>query len=193
MEYCAVKAHFERPSYDYYKYLGKVRAGNYDQRKDKKWFFRMSRTFNSIQLHEFYIANFLVDNTWVGAMTKEAWHDWKRKIVRLPEVYEDDLNAIKQFMQERDLSLKKVVQVESGQHPHILRLFLGGHLQIETFTIIGELTGMIDKYDMLLDYDPIWEPTSKKVKKYLSVLKNEYARDIEHYRSITKRILLNSP
>jgi len=194
MEYCAIKAHFERPSYDYYKYMGRVRSGNYEERKDKKWFFRMSRALNTKQLHEFYIANFLVGNTWVGNMTKEAWYDWKRKMVRLPEVYEDDLRAIKQYQDERGLTLKQIFRViESGQHPHVLRLFLGGHLQIETFAILGRLTGMIDEYDMLLANDPIWDQTSKKVKKYSSVLENEFARDTELYRVLTKRNLLNSP
>lgn len=191
MEYCAIKAHFERPKYDYFRYNGRIRSGDYEKRKDKNWFFRLSRAFNTTQLHEYYIANFVAGNTWVGKMNKDTWLEWKRKIVRLQEVYNDDLDAILQLTEERGISPKDVFRCESGQHPIIFRLLLGGYIQLETFTILHLLTLMASRFDKKLEDDPVWEEWSVKVKKYAPFLRL-YLTDKNWYMKVTKEKLLNT-
>ena len=191
MEYCAIKAHFERKSYSYHKYGGKVRAGDYEKRKDKSWFFRLSRAYNRKQLHEYYLANFLAGNSWVGKMTKDVWLEWKQKIVRLHTVWETDLNAIAKLMNERSLSPSDVFRCESGQHPVIFRLLLGEYIQIETFVIFDKLTRLCDRYDKELADDPVWAEYGTKIRKYSPFL-SMYLGDLNWYSSLVKSIILNT-
>ena len=191
-EYCAIKAHFERPSYDYYKYNGKVRSGNYDKRKDKSFFFRLSRAYNTQELHEYYIANFLVGQAWVGNMNKDNWTEWKRRIVRLPEVFYDDVVAIKQLSEERELTVKDLFRYESGEHPIIFRLLMGGFIQIESFILLAKMIGFLDAYDRNMKDDPIWEEWSSKIHKYGIILFREYVKDLRTYATVAKQNLLNT-
>jgi len=190
-EYCAIKAHFERPAYDYNKYCGKVRSSNYETRKDKNWFFRLSRAYNREQLHEYYIANFLAGNSWVGNMTKDAWIEWKHKIVRLQDVVADDLRAIVQLANERNLQIKEVFVASPGEHPILFKLLLGGYIQMETFAILDILTGFSSKWDVKLEGDVIWDEWSQKVKKYSSLLRS-FVKDKGAMSFIVKEILLNN-
>lgn len=192
-EYCAIKAHFERPSYDYYKYNGKVRAGNYDKRKDKSFFFRLSRAYNTKELHEYYIANFLAGQAWVGNMNKDHWVAWKRKMVRLPEVFAEDMQTLNQLVKERELEIKDLFRYESGEHPIIFRLLMGDFIQIESFILLAQMIKFHKAYDRQMKDDPIWAEWSNKIHKYGIILSKEYARDINGYTKIAIANLLNTP
>lgn len=193
MEYCAIKAHFERASYDYYKYNGKVRAGNYDDRKDKNFFFRLSRAYNKQQLHEYYIANFLDGNKWVGNMTKDNWLAWKAKIVRLPEVFNSDTKAIRQLVDERHIKVKDVFQCKSGEHPILLKLLMGDFIQVESFVLLDRLMRFHNAYDRRMKNDPIWPDRSIRIRKYGSMLLREFVGDKVQFTKIAVKNLLNTP
>lgn len=192
VEFCALKAHFDRKTYDYYKYNGKVKSGDVENRKDKTFFFRLSRAYNKHQLHEYYIANMLAGETWVGTMNKDNWLEWKRKIVRLPEVFENDILAIVQLIKERNLNIKDIFRYESGEHPIIFKLLMGDFIQIETFIILGELIGFTNAYNKRMD-DPIWDEWAKKILKYRVILLAEYSKDLTPYKKIVRENLLNTP
>lgn len=190
-EYCAIKAHFERPSYDYFKYNGKVRAGNYEKRNDKHVFFRLSRAFNKVTLQEYLLANQLADQRYVMNFTKENWLEWKKKIVRLHDVYTKDLEVIVALMKERNLTAKEVFKVNSGEHPIFFRLLLGGFIQIETFVIMNMVASFISVYDSKMEDDPTWNQWSLKVKKYSPFLVKKLDSSW-NFKELTKRILLNT-
>ena len=190
-EYCAIKAHFERLSYSYMRYNGQIRAGNYEERKDKNWFFRLSRAFNSEQLQDYYVANFLAGNAWVGSMTKDAYLTWKYKMSRLYELFENDLNAIQQLVQEKGITMNEVFKCSQGQHPIIFKMLLGQHIELETFTILNMRLLLTSRYREKLEDDPIWTEWAHKIDKYGPWLKCHMV-DKSQYSNLIREKLLNT-
>ena len=54
--YLALKNHFSKPKYDYFKYAGKSRASieSFNKRKDRYWFERISRQKNDEEIKNFF-------------------------------------------------------------------------------------------------------------------------------------------
>ena len=62
--YLALKNHFCKPKYDYFKYAGKSRASadSFNKRKDKYWFERISRQKDDEEIKNFFLSNLSISN-----------------------------------------------------------------------------------------------------------------------------------
>jgi hypothetical protein len=76
MMYNALRLHFTTDSYDYFKYNGKTNTTkeSFLTHKNKYAFYRLSRKHTLEDARDFFVANFLVnDSKWVGELlTEEA-------------------------------------------------------------------------------------------------------------------------
>jgi len=72
----------------------------------------------------------------------------------------------------------------SKGHPLVLKMFLGGKLSLETFTIYEKIFGFSKDFDKKL-LDPVWETVSLKLKKYSPFLNI----DVFNYRKILRSII----
>ena len=64
-----------------------------------------------------------------------------------------------------ETDLEKLFNCSKG-HPLILKRYLGGEINLETFTILEKIFSFVKDFDKKLD-DPVWESVSLKIKKYL--------------------------
>ena len=98
-EYLALKNHFSKPGYDYFKYNGKlkVNADSFNSRKDKLFFQKLSKHSD--------VRNFLVANlsknekAWIKdlAYSEEAektYKDWLKRTQSLTYTIKNDLKAL---------------------------------------------------------------------------------------------------
>jgi hypothetical protein len=136
--YLALKNHFSKPKYDYFKYAGKSRASvdSFNKRKDKYWFERISRQKNDEELKNFFLSNFVaLDNpqaVWIGQLMREgedAYQQWVKRQQSLKYIFTQESNDLLS-----ESNLDEVLDA-SKQHPIILKKFLSGKISIETFTI----------------------------------------------------------
>ena len=61
--FVAIKLHFTTKGYDFYRYSGKVKGttrANFEKRRDKYFFHRLSNKYRPNQLNDFLVANFMV-------------------------------------------------------------------------------------------------------------------------------------
>lgn len=75
--YQAIKLHFESNSYDAIKYNYKTSAkhSSFWKRRDKYFFAKIGKQFNSAEnLIEYYAAHFVSGNTWIGDIVKDEKH-----------------------------------------------------------------------------------------------------------------------
>ena len=86
--YLALKNHFSKSNYDYFKYAGKSRASvaSFEKRKDKYWFERISRQKNDNEIKDFFIANLLEaddpNSVWIGNVIRDGdiyYKEWIKK------------------------------------------------------------------------------------------------------------------
>jgi hypothetical protein len=182
--YLALKNHFSKNNYDYHKYAGKSRASieSFNKRKDKYWFEKLSRQKSDEEVFNFYIANFVEaddpNSLWIGNVIRAGdiyYKEWVKRQQSLQYIFTQQSQEMLSSS-----NLKELFDC-SRQHPPILKMFLGGKIDIETLVIWDKIFLFRNNFDKKL-LDPIWESVSLKIKKYTPFLNI----DVFKYKKILK-------
>lgn len=185
--YLALKQHFSKPSYDYFKYAGKSRASieSFNKRKDRYWFEKISRQKNDEEIKAFYVSNFISStdpsNIWIGEMIRSGesnYQEWLKRQQSLKYIFTQESQDL---LSENNLN--EVLDC-SKQHPIILKKFLSGKITIETFTIWNRIFLFSKVFDQKI-LDPVWEVVSLKVKKYSPFLNIQ----VDDYKKFLRSIV----
>jgi len=185
--YLSLKNHFTNPKYDFFKYGAKTRASltSFSKRKDKYWFEKTSRKYNDKEVVEFLVSNFVATDTpsnlWIGEIInsgERTYAEWIKRQQSLTYLFKEQSNEL--FSENK---LDDVFNCSKG-HPLVLKMFLGGKLSLETFTIYEKIFGFSKDFDKKL-LDPVWETVSLKLKKYSPFLNI----DVFNYRKILRSII----
>lgn len=172
--YLALKSHFTRDSYDYFKYGGKVSASNrsFEGRRDKYFFDKLAKRRDA---REFLLANVVEDpRRWIGDIvngegSESTYTAWAKRNQSLTYVFTDELGKL-------DDAFDDNFQVEQGTHPLLLKLYLRKQISLETLIILIHMTGCYAKWQKRMEYDPIWAEIAMKVRKYQPFLKYDIAK-----------------
>ena len=170
--YLSMKSHFTNRKYDFFKYGGKSRAtmSSFNKRKDKYWFEKTSRKYSDEEVLNFLLANFVhadtPQNLWIGEIInsgERTYAEWMRRKQSLTYIFKEQSEKL---LSENDL--EKLFNCSKG-HPLILKRYLGGEINLETFTILEKIFSFVKDFDKKLK-DPVWETVSIKTKKYIPFL-----------------------
>ena len=170
--YLSMKSHFTNSKYDFFKYGGKSRATvtSFNKRKDKYWFEKTSRKYSDQEITDFLLANFVTTDTpqnlWIGEIINSGernYADWMRRQQSLTYLFKEQS---KELLSEK--KLEEIFNCSKG-HPFILKKYLGGSINLETFAIFEKIFSFGKNFDDKLK-DPVWESVSLKLKKYLPFL-----------------------
>jgi len=182
--YLALKNHFSKSNYDYFKYAGKSRASvaSFEKRKDKYWFERISRQKNDDEIRDFFIANLVEaddpSSLWIGNIIRGGdiyYKEWIKK--------QQSLKYLFTQQSEEMLSSSNLEELFdcSRQHPPILKMFLSGKIDIETLVIWDKIFLFRNIFDKKL-LDPVWELVSLKIQKYSPFLNI----DVKDYKKVLR-------
>lgn len=186
--YIALKNHFTRDNYDYYKYCGKSRASlqSFYKRKDRFWFEKISRQKTDKEIEEFFVSNFVScsdpESLWIGEIIRNgetSYTEWKKKIQSLSYIFKEESEK---FFNENKFD--DVFNCSKG-HPPVLKSFLSGKISIETLVIYDKIFLFGKNFDKKLD-DPVWETVSRKIKKYNPFLNI----DVPRYKKILRECIV---
>ena len=179
--YIALKSHFNS-DYDINKYNGKtsVSLDSFLKRSDRSFFGRVGRKYKD-DTKEFFISNFIKDpKGWVGNFTDDNFVQYQKRKQSLKYTYENDvLNLLRKYQ-----SYDKLFEVKDGQHPMLLKQFLGDKVQIETMCIFETLFDYCKEWDKQISEKIVWPVTKKLIKNYNSVL----TFDVDSYRVETIKL-----
>lgn len=168
-EYLAIKNHFSKPSYDYFKYNGKVKVNvaSFDARKDKLFFQKLAK---HPDVHSFLIANLSEDSkAWIRDLAyseaaEKTYKEWAKRQQSLSYVFKQDLNKL-------DSNFNNNFVIKSNEHPILLKKYLGKEIALETLCLLLEITGAKKHWDSKMQYDLVWDNTRIKVEKYTPFIK----------------------
>ena len=163
--YLAVKAHFTTDKYDFFRYDGKTRTSEekFNERNDRYFFEKLGSKYNQNEILEYFVSNFLVNsNFYIKEMKEENWIDWNRKKQSMTYLFGQDIESIL----SRYETLNMALQCTNMQHSGIIKMYLGGHIMIETLVLLDKVTKYSSRYDSILSNDVVWKSLSKTVKKY---------------------------
>jgi hypothetical protein len=151
--YLALKLHFTT-DYDYFRYSGKTRATtneSFENRKDSFFFRKIERRYNDKELTDFFVSNFVENNKtqWIGELSsinaEKVYANWKKKTQSLSYVFEQDLLVAKEKL--RTANPADLWESVDGNHPEILKLYLGKKISIETMVASNEVLNYVPRWD----------------------------------------------
>jgi len=163
-EYLALKNHFSKPTYDYFRYNGKmkVNVSSFEKRKDKLFFQKLAK---HPDVHNFLIAN-LSENekSWIRelAYSEEAektYKSWLKRQQSLSYVFKQELGNL-------DIRFNENLICRDNEHPFLLKLYLGKQVSLDTLCLLLDISGAKKHWDSKMQYDLIWDTIRIKVEKY---------------------------
>lgn len=181
IDYLALKRHFTTKSYDYHKYNGKVKASfeSFQTRNDAFFFYKLSQRLENQQL----IISNMVQNpdVWIRDIVEETgdeiYKSWKKRVDGLTYHFQQDLKQL-------DEDYKSNFIVIGGQHPRLLSLFLQRKISLETFTILTNISNVLDYWeenvvDKIVACDKI--TLSRKYYPFLEVDRKKFSVIIKNH------------
>lgn len=174
--YLAVKNHFERDGYDYFKYCGKVPAKveSFYSRKDRYFFEKLAKKDNLV---DFLVSNFLEnEKSYPRELTQdsaeEVYRNWQKRVSGLTYLFCQDLDAID--------DIKEHLSVRDGQHPKLLKSYMKKTIMPETIVILDSFIHFMSKWNEKIEDSFVWPSIRKRLVKYSPFLKF----DRDKFRSI---------
>ena len=151
--YCAMKAHFGRGDYDFVTYKGKTRIKRetFYKRKDRSFFVRLSRKYKTEEeIKNYFVANFIKDKKgYIANFSDENYESWKLKRQGFFKQFEVEMKPLVETFED-------LFRVENGQHPKLMKEFLGGRVSLETVIVLDELVNFDNAWNKELEDDIIW-------------------------------------
>lgn len=170
--YLALKLHFTT-DYDYFRYGGKTRAmtnESFEKRKDMFFFRKIERRYTDQELTDFFVSNFVDNNRtkWIGELSsinaEKTYMNWKKKIQSFSYMLEQDLLVAKEKL--RTANPTDLWEPVDGNHPEILKLYLGKKISMETMVATNEVLNYVPRWDREIKDSIIWPDISKSIRKY---------------------------
>ena len=172
--YCAMKAHFSRKDYDFFKYGGKTKVSrdSFWKRKDRFFFVKLSKKYKTeIEIRNYLVSNFIKDKSgYIANFSEENYKSW---LLRRSGFFEQFVIEMKPFIKE----FEPLFEVEGNSHPKLLKEFLGSRVSLETMLVLDELVSFSKKWDKQLEDDIVWIDLKKLIENYkgfLTINKNRY-------------------
>jgi hypothetical protein len=164
--YNSLKLHFTSKSYDYFKYHGKtnVSTATFLKRKDKYSFYKLSRKYTVEELRDFYVANFLEGDKWVGDMTKdgeEVYKKWQKTQQSLTYTFENDILYLL-----ASGSPDEMLEVKPNGYPALMRFVQLKQVSLETLVILNDILKFFPMWNKKIDDDILWPDFKMKCEKY---------------------------
>lgn len=172
--YCAMKAHFSRKDYDFFKYGGKTKVSrdSFWKRKDRFFFVKLSKKYKTeIEIRNYLVSNFIKDKSgYIANFSEENYKSW---LLRRSGFFEQFVIEMKPFIKE----FEPLFEVKGSSHPKLLKEFLGSRVSLETMLVLDELVSFSKKWDKQLEDDIVWVDLKKLMENYkgfLTINKNRY-------------------
>ena len=129
--------------------------------------FSGSAKYSLDELKQFYIANFLEGDKWVGEMTnaegEDAYKKWMKRQQSLTYIFENDiLYLVDHFEDDKE----SIIKVYNGEHPNLLSLLMRDKVSIETVVIMNDILNFWPMWTEKIKEDIIWPIWQIQIEKY---------------------------
>jgi hypothetical protein len=170
--YNSLKLHFTSKSYDYFKYHGKTNVSSvtFLKNKSKYQFYKLARKYNLDELRDFYIANFLEGDKWVGEIAnadgEEVYRKWQKTQQSLTYTFENDI----MYLLSNGGSPDEMLEVKPNSYPVLMHLVQLKQVSLETLCILNDIMKFFPMWDKKIDDNIIWPDFKMKCEKYTPFL-----------------------
>ena len=164
--YCALKAHFQG-DYDYHKFGGKTKTKreSYYKRKDRFFFAKTAVKYEDTEVLNYFVSNFIHDRSgYIANFTDKNYETWMNKRAMFYEIFSQEMQPfVKNF--------EPLFECESGQHPTLLKEYMGKRISLETMIVLDDLVEFSKRWDKELVWDDfVWPDVKKLMNNYKGFL-----------------------
>ena len=179
--YCALKAHF-KGTYDYHRFSGqtKVSRESFWKRKDRFFFTKLAIKYkDDREVLDYFVSNFIQDRKgYIGNFNEKNYEDWMQRKKMFYDIFSQELQPfVKKFNPLFECN-NKTGSFCYGEHPLLLKEYLGKRISLETMIILDELVEYSKNWDKELTWDDFVWPDVKKLmnnyKGFLTIDPNKY-------------------
>jgi hypothetical protein len=179
----ALKLHFTSDSYDYFKYHGKTNVSkqSFTIRKDKYYFYKLSRKYSLEELKNYYVANMIGGNgEWVGEMVgpngEEIYAKWQKTQQSLTYTTENDTIVLFDGVDGAEFwSMDDYFKPVDGGWPMIITKLMHDKIKLETVCILIDTIGCMPRWEKTITEDIVWPSYHRLIKKYTPFI--QYDKD----------------
>lgn len=151
--YLALKQHFKRQDYDYFKYQGRVSATpqSFEKRNDAYHFKKCAKKYTQKDFVQRCVANFFHDaDTWIKDLTSAAATERlqemsKRQSAVVLNARTEFRNALKQ-LKENNQKFDDLFLTSGDDYAMILRLYFYDEMSPETLIVLNEVLGFFKQF-----------------------------------------------
>lgn len=166
--YNALKLHFSSEKYDYFKYKAKSRVtiDTFERRKDKYYFYKLSRQQREDDYVQFLVSNFIENpNLWVGELLQEeSLSKYKKRMAVIQSLsynFKNDCELLRGVVEEpNNIFLTK------GEYPVLLTKTLQKEINVETLCILNSLVNFFPLWRKKIQDTIHWPNFYMKCVKY---------------------------
>ena len=164
--YCALKAHFQG-DYDYHKFGGKTKTKreSYYKRKDRFFFAKTAVKYEDTEVLNYFVSNFIHDRSgYIANFSDKNYETWMNKRAMFYEIFSQEMQPfVKNF--------EPLFECESGQHPTLLKEYMGKRISLETMIVLDDLVEFSKRWDKELIWDDfVWPDVKKLMNNYKGFL-----------------------
>ena len=163
--YCALKAHFGKGDYDFVKYGGKSSATkeSFWKRTDRLFFVKTQRKYKKKEVIQDYLVSNFIQNTkgWLGDFNDDNYLNWKKRTQSMSYNFKEELEKIGKV---------NLLGIKRGQHPRLLKEYLGKRVSIETLVILDDISNFTKIWNKKLENDVVWPKVKKLMFDYKKFL-----------------------
>jgi len=181
--YLSVRNHFTNDNYNFFKFGGKTKASSsaFEKRRDRYIFDKVSKDYKDDEVALLFVSNFVAkEKFWIGNTLSEESRNiytmWRKKIQSLSYIFENDVKAIVDEINDREIDFDSVFKIQDGQHPIILRLTLADRISLESFLILNKILDFFPQFNRRIEETIIWPDFYKKCVKYEPFVKVDMTR-----------------
>jgi len=158
--YIAIKLHFEKGSYDAFKFNFKgpqKKIGAFMKSNDRFAYEKIAKKYPNFQnLVHFLLANILDGRTWIRDMTDEAYQLWNAKMQRLTYQFSNDMTVMCDYAINHGLTFDECLQPNKSTNLiPILELLRKSSIQVESVITIDVLVDFLSRINKKTISDPL--------------------------------------
>ena len=174
--FMAIKLHFNSERYDVFESNGRVSGSRetFEKRNDRFLFEKLATKFSSDkELIQFLVANISYGNKNVvySSESDDYYQMWCKRKESMSRVFELDLKTVYNLAESKGLKFDDLFSIEDGAPP-LLNLFVGGHVTLETMSILQDFDDYLSKWEPLI---MLWHDhflVIRKIKRFVKYDKN---------------------
>jgi hypothetical protein len=183
----AIKLHFTTDRYDVFQANGRVSisSATFEKRNDRFLFEKIGRKFDKPRdLIDYFVANFAYGNKSVIYSNESTdYHEtWMKRKESRTHMFYTQLSYIERHLETENLKYEDLFSIDNNV-PHLLNLYVGGYVHLETMVILDEFENFLPQWEPLI---MLWGDQLRiinKTKKFVKFDKTKIQSIYQQYKA----------